>query len=379
MKKNNKKKKRKLVLLSLLLVLAIGYALLAVTLNINGITLFKGQKWKIYWDNVEVNSESVDGTVTISEPKKTSIVVNASFGALGDFYEFTVDAKNDGDFNAEIDVITTNLYKVEAGEEDEEIDQPDYLECNYTYANGKEIRPGDMLRKNGSRKYKIRIGLIEEVDSIEDLPEDIDLKAVITITYKKSNKKTVNLKRGPVISNMMMNMVYKEYEDDIYLTYDNEYEYRLEENFARISEYIDYFKMATPEQYEEVKDNLTLENVISLSTTTPSSEYIEFATGTAIEADDEDAEPVYMWYDKDSQTVYYYSELDEIYMNEDSSFIFYGLEYTDSIDLDKFRTDKVENMSYMFAYCKSVDRLDLSNFDTSSATNMSYMFYDDMN
>ena len=43
--------------------------------------------------------------------------------------------------------------------------------------------------------------------------------------------------------------------------------------------------------------------------------------------------------------------------------------------INKFNTNKVNNMKAMFHNCNEIENLDLSNFDTSHVTNMSWMFY----
>ena len=74
--------------------------------------------------------------------------------------------------------------------------------------------------------------------------------------------------------------------------------------------------------------------------------------------------------------LYYTTQADIIYLNPDSSFMFYLLRWLTGLDVSKWNTSKVENMSEMFDSCESLTSLDLSGWDTSNVTNMSYMFYD---
>ena len=87
--------------------------------------------------------------------------------------------------------------------------------------------------------------------------------------------------------------------------------------------------------------------------------------------------PVYAWFTW--WIIYYTSEAETIYMNPDSSYMFYNMWWLTWLDLKKFNTSKVLDMSYMFSMenvggTKLTD-LDLSSFDTSNVTNMSHMFY----
>lgn len=83
------------------------------------------------------------------------------------------------------------------------------------------------------------------------------------------------------------------------------------------------------------------------------------------------------WYDNSAGfndgTQYWYSNCNTIYLNPDSSRMFYNKAIND-IDLSKFDTSKVTNMSYMFSGMRDIITLDISNFDTSNVTNMGSMF-----
>ena len=91
-----------------------------------------------------------------------------------------------------------------------------------------------------------------------------------------------------------------------------------------------------------------------------------------------------LWLDPTDKTAYYYAESEKVYLNADSSRMFWYSEYYDGqkiknildIDLSNFDTSKVTNMSFMFFNMPNLTTLNLSNFDTSKVTNMSYMFQD---
>ena len=105
------------------------------------------------------------------------------------------------------------------------------------------------------------------------------------------------------------------------------------------------------------------------STTLPS----EYATETYDVSDpNQDSLPIYMWYD--SGTIYWYSAATTVYLNEDSSYMFYYCYKLTSLDVSNFNTSNVTNMSNMFYDCYNLTSLDISNFNTSSVTNMRGMF-----
>ena len=99
-----------------------------------------------------------------------------------------------------------------------------------------------------------------------------------------------------------------------------------------------------------------------------------------IEDENSDYE-IKLWLDPTDKTAYYYTEPEKVYLNADSSRMFYSIYYKQEIkkileiDLSGFDTSKVTNMNSMFAYMSKLTTLNLSHFDTSQVTNMGYMFY----
>ena len=96
--------------------------------------------------------------------------------------------------------------------------------------------------------------------------------------------------------------------------------------------------------------------------------------------DEESDYEIKLWLNPIDKTAYYYAEPEKVYLNADSSLMFY-LWYGEQkiknfleLDLSGFNTSNVTNMSQMFARMSNLTTLDLSNFDTSKVTNMSYMF-----
>lgn len=129
--------------------------------------------------------------------------------------------------------------------------------------------------------------------------------------------------------------------------------------------------------------NNLLANIAPPSGTTPAKHFkksttapANIATATVVSTADS-GRPIYMWYDNTDQTIYWWSEADDVFANEDSSSMF---EYThgrhsrlDTIDLSGINTINVKNMSRFF-FGNKLQNLDLSVLDTRNVENMSYMF-----
>jgi uncharacterized repeat protein (TIGR02543 family) len=75
-----------------------------------------------------------------------------------------------------------------------------------------------------------------------------------------------------------------------------------------------------------------------------------------------------------AKDVYLACDADEIYLNQDCSYMFYAYEGLSSIDFTNFNTEKVKDMTSMFELCTKIETLDLSAFNTCNVVNLSYMF-----
>lgn len=98
-------------------------------------------------------------------------------------------------------------------------------------------------------------------------------------------------------------------------------------------------------------------------------------TSTKIASTADSEMPAYLWYDTASKTVFWWSDADTVYANEDSSSMFEGLGDVEKIDMDGINTSRVKNMSGMFFSAKNLYKeINLANFDTSNVEDMSRMF-----
>ena len=125
--------------------------------------------------------------------------------------------------------------------------------------------------------------------------------------------------------------------------------------------------------------------------------------------DEESDYEIKLWLDSTNKTAYYYAEPEKVYLNINSTRMFYsssdeqkiknileiglsgfdtsqvmfmgsmfhGMSNLTSLNLSSFDTSKVTNMRDMFSGMSSLTTLNLSNFNTSKVTDMSGMF-DDM-
>ena len=177
------KKRTKYLLLLLILFISVGYAILQSNLTITGTTSIQDSKWDIHWNNVVITEGSVSTSnadkATIDNTK-TTVNYNIVLDKPGDFYEFTVDAVNEGTIDGMIDTISSKL-------NNEEITTlPAYLNYNITYSDGTPLQKNQELKANSSETYKVRIEYKRDIEASQ-LPETTQtLNLSFSVTYKQA-------------------------------------------------------------------------------------------------------------------------------------------------------------------------------------------------
>lgn len=186
----NKKRKKYLVgALLLVALLGIGYAYLQTTLNISGTTKVSKNTWSIYWDNIQVTDGSVTGTQVVANPtisNSTSVSFSVSLDKPGEYYEFTLDAVNNGTIDAMVQGIVSTV----EDENDQTVTLPSYISYTITYEDGIEIANNHLLAKKVGEtptveKYKVRVELLKTIT-----PEQINAIPEGGLTYNFTNEIT---------------------------------------------------------------------------------------------------------------------------------------------------------------------------------------------
>ena len=181
-----KKKFNLIFLLVILLSVTVGFALLSTTLFIKGSSGIKGGSWNIHWNSnsVVVSNGSVSGEDPIVDgDNDNTVTFVANLELPGDFYEFTVDAINEGSINGEIKSISNLVYDA-AGEN--EVTLPDYIKYSVTYGDDTEPLEGDVLTVGQSKKYKVRVEFDEEATTVPSVDEVYTYK--FSVNYQQTRK-----------------------------------------------------------------------------------------------------------------------------------------------------------------------------------------------
>ncbi len=121
----------------------------------------------------------------------------------------------------------------------------------------------------------------------------------------------------------------------------------------------------TKEEYKnKIKEKLLFEKKVKLKKNILSSSESDYL--------------IYGWYDESDNSIKYYCEKEEVYLNSDSSHMFERLLYVSTLPgLEQVNTSNVKNMSFMFYGTgggANTLELNLTDFDTSNVTDMFGMF-----
>lgn len=157
--------------------MSIGFAFTDIELKIDGDVTTKAQKWDVHFnpESINVTSGSVNATTAANAvaTEYLTATYKVTLAKVGDFYEFTIDAKNFGDFNAKLSNIS-----ITGG--------TDYLTHTVKY-NGSAISAGTVngttLVPGASDTYTVRVEYIEPDDESKLPSSDVTNTYNVTLTY----------------------------------------------------------------------------------------------------------------------------------------------------------------------------------------------------
>lgn len=89
--------------------------------------------------------------------------------------------------------------------------------------------------------------------------------------------------------------------------------------------------------------------------------------------------PIYLWYDQAARTIFWWSNADTVYINEDSDHMLANINDNSTlvqlIDMRGINTSRMKNAHHMFWTKEGLTKhIDLSEFDTSNLEDVGYMF-----
>jgi len=157
--RRSRRNTRYLILILLLFCIVLGYAFTSTTLKIDGQSSVLKQTWDVYWDTPVVKSGSVSNTPPTrsgeGDQSNVKLTWTVDLTVPGEYYEFEVDAVNNGTIDAMITGITPTVSPALPT-------NPDYIKYSVTYEDGTTPAVNDLLKKKSRKgatrqKYIVRV------------------------------------------------------------------------------------------------------------------------------------------------------------------------------------------------------------------------------
>lgn len=154
-----------ILLIVAIVAMSIGFAVFSSNLKINGSATVSSSSWKVEFDPATL--EVTEGSVSATEPSinATTATYTVTLAKPGDFYEFTVDVKNLGTFDANLTSVTMS-----------DISQHSkYLTYSVTYGSQSPYTQTTsglslpLAAESGVETVKVRVEYVQPADST-DLP-----------------------------------------------------------------------------------------------------------------------------------------------------------------------------------------------------------------
>ena len=172
------------VLAIAVLTMSVGFAAFTQALNINGNVKVASSLWNIQFDTTSYVESS--GSVTVSTDNRTlsgtSMTYNVTLTKPGDFYEFTVNVKNTGTFDANLTAVTMSALTTE---------QAKYLTYEIDYNGTKYTSTTTGLsialaKTSGVAPVKVKVAYIQP-DNPNDLPSsEVTVPLTASLTYNQA-------------------------------------------------------------------------------------------------------------------------------------------------------------------------------------------------
>ena len=184
-KKFNKKRKNTYKIFFLILVgMTVGFAAINTTLQLIGTLNISKTTWNIHWDNpTKTGGVAATTEVKLKDGDNTTVEYQVDLKNPGDYYEFTVDAKNEGTIDGMITGISNKVY-----ENSVEVTKPDYLDFTVTYADDKVIANNHLLAAGKKETYKVKVQYKSGLAADQLPTQTRNLKFTFQVTYMQADE-----------------------------------------------------------------------------------------------------------------------------------------------------------------------------------------------
>ena len=176
------KKKKIIFILLLIVIISVGFSAISATLSITGNSTIARNTWDVHFENVQVTSGSVTASTPVISNNDTQVTYNVTLNMPGDFYEFTVDAVNEGTIDAMIQTFSNTGLTTE---------QEKYLSYSIKYDNDLDVANKHLLAHGSSATYRVRVSYRDDLDAT-DLPDsDQTISLTFSVTYEQADSSAI--------------------------------------------------------------------------------------------------------------------------------------------------------------------------------------------
>ena len=187
------KRKKLLFILLLIVIISVGFSAISASLSITGNSTIARNTWDVHFENVQVKSGSVTASTPVISNNDTQVTYNVTLNMPGDYYEFTVDAVNEGTIDAMIQTFS-NTGLTEAQEK--------YLSYSIKYADGIGVANKHLLSHGSTETYKVRVEYRTDLEAT-DLPgSDQTISLTFSVTYEQADSTAVVVRNYIVTDTM---------------------------------------------------------------------------------------------------------------------------------------------------------------------------------
>lgn len=176
-----------ITLLVMGLFLAVVYAALSQNLTIRGTASMQAEKWSIRFSSVEAR---IEGNAKYTLPKLEATTLNGYSVTLSDKNDsvtFDIEVTNDGSIDAELNSISklqpkcTGLNSITATAESDANIVCSNLNYTFTYDDGQEILPGNVLEAGQTKKLKLTFSAKPTSEPSDDvIVSNLDISLLYT-------------------------------------------------------------------------------------------------------------------------------------------------------------------------------------------------------
>ena len=378
-------RKIKLLIFFLCLLISIGYGAISSNLKIRGKLTTSNAAFDIAFQNLQVKDGSVSANTPVNINTKTGVTANFMLNYPGDYYEFTLDVKNNGS----IDGMIKNIVKIP--------DTNDNIKCEITYGDDANTPINNKDKLAVGETFPIKVRIINRAGGVEQ----VNLIFSLEYTKADSTATNVNLVFNPKLTVDLDGGSTNQH-------FESSYPVNQEITLIEPTKTNYYFS-----NWEIVSGDSTVnDNILKMGTqdtaikavwsNTPPAIYCTYNGDMTPGAQYVNGQYTYVYKQEKGKNYFTnayenYDIVDDgwgVYLTDSSSTApvtsqictyinnkpvvssayMFAESQAESIDLSSFNTSNVKNMMSLFFYAVA-PTLDVSHFDTSQVTAMDNMFY----